>query len=55
MDWATGLSLPIGVIADDQDNIFTCNCSANTISKITADGTVTTFADRSMPLIARMA
>lgn len=45
MDWATGLSLPIGVIADDQDNIFTCNCSANTISKITADGTVTTFAE----------
>ena len=44
-DWATGLSLPVGVIADSEDNIFACNCSGNTISKITADGTVSTFAE----------
>ena len=25
-DWATGLSLPVGVIADTDDNIFACNC-----------------------------
>ena len=43
-NWVTGMSSPIGITNDDDDNLYVCNCGNNTIRKITPGGISTTFA-----------
>lgn len=40
---ATGLDGPVGIASVGED-LFVCNCLANTIARVTPDGVVTTFA-----------
>jgi DNA-binding beta-propeller fold protein YncE len=41
---STGISLPVGLVFDSQNNFFVCNCGSNTIRKITSTGVSTEFA-----------
>lgn len=41
---STGISAPVGIVFDSQDNFFVCNCGNNTIRKVTPSGTSTLFA-----------
>ncbi|MEP0262533.1 T9SS type A sorting domain-containing protein [Dokdonia sp.] len=41
---STGIVAPVGIVFDDQDNFYVCNCGNNTIRKVTPDGTSTQFA-----------
>ena len=46
-----GISVPVGVAIDQQDNLYVCNCAgpfANTIRKVTPDGVSTQFAGGSI-------
>ncbi len=45
-----GISSPVGIVFDSQDNFYVCNCGSNTIQKVTPSGTSTVFA--SGPLFA---
>lgn len=41
---STGIVSPVGLVFDDNDNFYVCNCGNNTIQKITPSGTSTVFA-----------
>jgi len=41
---AASFNAPLGIVADESDNIYVVDAGNNTIRKITPDGTVTTFA-----------
>lgn len=46
-----GISAPVGIVVDDQDNLYVCNCGgpfANTIRKVTPEGVSTQFAGGSI-------
>ncbi len=45
---STGISNPVGLVFDSNDNLFVCNCGNNTIRKITPSGTSTQFASGSL-------
>jgi sugar lactone lactonase YvrE len=47
---AAGLNGPVGLVFDDTDHLYVCNCPAGTISRVAPDGTVTEFAHS--PLMA---
>lgn len=40
----TGISNPVGLTFDSNDNMFVCNCGNNTIRKITPEGVSTLFS-----------
>ena len=40
----TGISNPVGLVFDSNDNMFVCNCGNNTIRKITPSGVSTPFS-----------
>lgn len=42
--FVSGLNAPVGVAVDDFDNVFIANSGAHEVIKVTAGGTVTTFA-----------
>ncbi len=44
---STGITAPVGIVFDSNDNFFVCNCGSNTIQKVTSSGTSTTFASGS--------
>ncbi len=41
---STGISAPVGLVFDGNDNFFVCNCGNNTIRKVTQTGISTLFA-----------
>jgi len=41
---STGISAPVGIAFDSNDNFFVCNCGNNTIRKVTSGGVSTQFA-----------
>jgi len=41
---SVGISSPVGIVFDSQDNFFVCNCGNNTIRKVTPQGENTLFA-----------
>ncbi len=41
---STGISSPVGIVFDSQNNFFVCNCGNNTIRKVTPQGVSTLFA-----------
>ena len=45
----SGLNNPLGIAIDASGNIFVANLNASTVSKITSNGTVTTFATVTSP------
>jgi sugar lactone lactonase YvrE len=40
----SGLAGPVGITVDQEDNLYVTNCRANTISKVTQSGQLSTFA-----------
>ncbi|MEM7457669.1 MAG: hypothetical protein AAF456_25290, partial [Planctomycetota bacterium] len=38
-----GLAAPVGLILDDQSNLYVCNCGSGSIQKVSPDGTSTVF------------
>jgi len=44
---STGISSPVGIVFDSNDNFFVCNCGSGTIQKVTPSGTSTQFASGS--------
>lgn len=44
---STGISAPVGITFDSQDNFYVCNCGNNTIRKVTPSGVSTLFASGS--------
>ncbi|NIR44668.1 MAG: tetratricopeptide repeat protein [Gemmatimonadetes bacterium] len=42
---ADGLNGPVGIAVDEEDNFYVCNCRANSVSFVTADGDVSTFVE----------
>ncbi len=48
---ASGITCPVGVAIDKEDNLYVCNCcgtQGNTIRKVTPNGTSTLFASSSL-------
>jgi len=41
---STGISSPVGIVFDSNDNFYVCNCGNGTIQKVTPSGTSTQFA-----------
>ncbi len=41
---STGISNPVGIVFDSQDNFYVCNCGSNTIRKVTPSGVSTVFS-----------
>ncbi|MEM7085194.1 MAG: T9SS type A sorting domain-containing protein [Bacteroidota bacterium] len=41
---STGISSPVGIVFDSNDNFFVCNCGSGTIQKVTPAGISTQFA-----------
>jgi len=44
---STGISSPVGIVFDSNDNFFVCNCGSGTIQKVTPSGNSTEFASGS--------
>lgn len=42
------LNGPVGMIFDDDDNLYVCSCSGNAIHRVASDGTVTTLVEGSL-------
>ena len=48
INWVTGMSAPIGITNDNDDNLYVCNCGNNTIRKITPTGISSIFASSTL-------
>ena len=44
----TNLVGPVGIVFDDNDDLFACNCNGNTIAKITPGGTTSIFSSSNL-------
>ena len=44
----TGISNPVGIVFDSNDNFYVCNCGNNTIRKVTPGGVSTQFSNSAL-------